>query len=278
MTLGQIGTIFHPSDFSDSSRVAFEHALKLAVLLKAELRIMHVTGDGGVDWTEFPQVRETLIRWKLLPAGSPRVSVGRLGIHVEKIVAHNPDPVGACTAELERNPADLLVLATHQHAGRMAWLGKSVAEPVARAARTMTLFIPYDSKGFVDSADGSFHLKSILIPVAKDPSPTGAINAVKTLTRFVRDVDGTVTMLHVGGGDAYLHDKPDERGWSWDQLTEEGSAAETILWNAAQMKSDLIVMTTKGRHGFLDLLRGTTTERVLRGAGCPVLAVPVGTA
>jgi nucleotide-binding universal stress UspA family protein len=33
-------------------------------------------------------------------------------------------------------------------------------------------------------------------------------------------------------------------------------------------------MATEGRHGFLDAVRGSTTERVLREAGCPVLAVP----
>jgi nucleotide-binding universal stress UspA family protein len=31
-----------------------------------------------------------------------------------------------------------------------------------------------------------------------------------------------------------------------------------------------------GKNGFLDVLRGTTTERVLREASCPVLAMPVG--
>jgi nucleotide-binding universal stress UspA family protein len=34
-------------------------------------------------------------------------------------------------------------------------------------------------------------------------------------------------------------------------------------------------MATEGHQGFLDALRGSTTERVLRGALCPVLAVPV---
>jgi nucleotide-binding universal stress UspA family protein len=33
-------------------------------------------------------------------------------------------------------------------------------------------------------------------------------------------------------------------------------------------------MATDGRDGFLDALRGSFTERVLRGVDCPVLAVP----
>jgi nucleotide-binding universal stress UspA family protein len=35
------------------------------------------------------------------------------------------------------------------------------------------------------------------------------------------------------------------------------------------------VMTTEGHDSMLDMLRGSTTERVLRGARCPLLALPV---
>ena len=49
---------------------------------------------------------------------------------------------------------------------------------------------------------------------------------------------------------------------------------ETILSAAKEVSADLIVMTTAGRDGFLDGLRGSTTERVLRGGMVPVLAIP----
>ena len=37
----------------------------------------------------------------------------------------------------------------------------------------------------------------------------------------------------------------------------------------------LTVMGTEWRHGFLDVLKGSTTERVLLETRCPLLAVPV---
>ena len=49
---------------------------------------------------------------------------------------------------------------------------------------------------------------------------------------------------------------------------------EGILRAAEVGPADLLVLTTQGRRGFLDALRGSTTERVVRGARCPVLAVP----
>jgi nucleotide-binding universal stress UspA family protein len=49
---------------------------------------------------------------------------------------------------------------------------------------------------------------------------------------------------------------------------------DTILAVARERAADLIVMTTEGRSGFLDALRGSTTERVLRSGALPLLAVP----
>jgi nucleotide-binding universal stress UspA family protein len=37
---------------------------------------------------------------------------------------------------------------------------------------------------------------------------------------------------------------------------------------------NLIVMSTDGRNGFLDALRGSHSERVLRRIPCPLLAIP----
>ena len=44
---------------------------------------------------------------------------------------------------------------------------------------------------------------------------------------------------------------------------------------AAELKADLIVVGSHGRHGFA-LLLGSTANGVLHGAGCDVLAVRVG--
>ena len=49
-----------------------------------------------------------------------------------------------------------------------------------------------------------------------------------------------------------------------------------ILAVAGECAADLVVMATRGHDGFLDALRGSTTERVVRHARCPVLGLPVG--
>ena len=143
--------VFHPSDFSAASETAFAHALKAALVAKATLTIYHVSPDRKENWTEFPGVRQTLERWGILPKDSPKSAVPELGIKVKKVVAQDKDPVKAVLGFLEHHPSDLIVLATQQDKGRVQWLGNSVAKPVARKSRQMTLFIPTGVEGFVSS-------------------------------------------------------------------------------------------------------------------------------
>src|SRR5688572_2922683 len=81
-----IRRIFHPSDFSDASIVGFAHALRLALATRCDLTILY-TGSVQTEnpWMEFPGVRKTLERWKLLPPGSPKEAVAKLGLNVEKV-------------------------------------------------------------------------------------------------------------------------------------------------------------------------------------------------
>lgn len=52
-----------------------------------------------------------------------------------------------------------------------------------------------------------------------------------------------------------------------------GMPVEHINESARTMKSDLIVMGTRGRTGLAHVLLGSTAEGVVRGAPCPVLTV-----
>jgi hypothetical protein len=56
---------------------------------------------------------------------------------------------------------------------------------------------------------------------------------------------------------------------------QDGNPTDTIL-QTAELEADLIVITTDGPESFLDGLRGTTSERVLRKARCPVANLRAG--
>jgi nucleotide-binding universal stress UspA family protein len=56
-------------------------------------------------------------------------------------------------------------------------------------------------------------------------------------------------------------------------LTRHGRPFEEIVGTAREMDVDLIIMGTHGRSGLSHILLGSTAERVVRNAPCPVLTV-----
>ena len=271
-----IDSILHPSDFSAASEVAFAHALKAALIAQSHLTVMHVSPSMAEEWTDFPGVRETLTRWGLLPKDSPRSAVPALGIEVRKVIAHHTNPVQSVLAFLRSHPTDLIVLATHQHEGRSRWLHHSVSEPIARQSGQMTLFIPHGMEGFVARQDGAVSLRNILIPIAPVPRAQPAIAAAVLLAHRLQCSIGTFTTLFVGArGNAPAVHWPAVPGWQWNGIVKSGNVIDAIVQTASDMGTDLIVMSTDGRHGFLDALRGSHSERVLHQTPCPLLAIPV---
>ena len=59
-----------------------------------------------------------------------------------------------------------------------------------------------------------------------------------------------------------------------DIQVSEGPAAENILAIAREKAPDVIVMATHGHTGVRHLMLGSVTEKVMRTAMCPLLAVP----
>ncbi len=270
-----IQSIFHPSDFSAGSEVAFAHALKIALVAESGLEVLHVAGGRKVAWTNFPGVRAMLERWRVLPPNSPRNAVTSIGIDVRKVVLNDADPVAAVERFLQKHPTDLVVLAAHAHKGHMRWTRASISRPIAAAAAAPTLFLPYGCEGFISREDGSPSLRNVLLPIDSAPSPELAVEAARRLTWALQCPDVTFTLLHVGGAGEMPAVRIEEQpGWTWRKVTREGDVVETILSVARECSADLIVMATAGRHGFLDALRGSTTERVLRSAALPLLAIP----
>jgi nucleotide-binding universal stress UspA family protein len=271
-----VGSVLHPTDFSEGSLVAFNHALKTAMLSRSRLTLLHVSA-AGAEWSDFPGVRGTLERWGELPKGSPKSAVAELGIKASKVVANEGNPVDAVIHYLDEHPTDLIVLATSKRDGNVHWLEKSVAEPVIRKAGEMTLLIPSGCEGFVSAQDGSVNLTNMLIPVAATPDPQPALNAAVRLVNKYQCPSGTFTIVHVGKADTMPRfDCPVVPGWTWKTELLSGEVIKSIVNAAKDFNADLVVMATDGRNGFLDGLRGSHSERVLRHGAVPLLTVPVG--
>jgi nucleotide-binding universal stress UspA family protein len=274
----RIESVFHPTDFTNASSVAFNHALRIALGNRSRLDILHVgsSGEDEADWFGVPQVRKTLERWKLLEKGSRREAVAqKLGLKVRKVDLRSKSPSVAITDFLEEAPADLIVLATHGREGPPRWLRPSVSEPIARNSKTATLFIPHGVRGFV-ADDGAVRLDRVLVPMDQKPDPQSAIDAMAFFLKSIDARPSFVEALFVGQpGRMPRVTAPTLPDCSFEASARAGKPVDEIVKSASDHQVDLIVMATEGHDGFLDALRGSTTEQVLRRAPCPVLAVPV---
>lgn len=99
-----------------------------------------------------------------------------------------------------------------------------------------------------------------------------AFDAVRDFIRSLNQAAAHFELMHVG------EVAPRFGGSGNDTVfpvtLQHGDPVDVILATADEKQVDLIAMPTAGHHGFLDALRGSTTERVLRHAACPVLALP----
>jgi nucleotide-binding universal stress UspA family protein len=143
--------------------------------------------------------------------------------------------------------------------------------------------------------------RQILAPIDFSDSSTHALRYAAALARWY---GARVTALHVflnwpavniipslqpaavpGGADAMRRDLEDHgrelvaaveaKDVAIDVLVTEAPAVlGEILAQATRLSADLIVIGTHGRGGVDRLFLGSITEKVLRKAACPVLAVP----
>jgi nucleotide-binding universal stress UspA family protein len=270
--------VFHPTDFSPASMAAFGYALKLSLGMRSDLTIMHVDpARADPDFEDFPRVRATLIRWGMLKEGATKEDLLALDLGVRKIRAMAETPVPSILQLLWRRPADLMVLATHPQDRLDQWLSEPIGESLARKSRTMSLFVPDQSRGLVSLDTGAVSMQRILIPVDHRPLAQTAVDAACIITAALGVQIARFDLLYVGAKANLpnLH-LPRQEGWTWHQNVTTGVVVDEIFDVATWLQPDLIVMATEWRHGFLDALRGSTTARILRRTTCPLLAVPSG--
>ncbi len=275
-----VNSVLHPTDFSDASNRAFAYALAIALLRQTELTILNVSEESeeNIPWSSFPPVRKTLERWNLLEEGSARPAVyNELNVEVRKIAVRSRHPIRATLRFLEQQPHELVVLATEGSKTHKDWLHRSDAEAIARGSDAMTLFVPSRShRGFVSLENGDLNLRHVLMPIDGAIDFTAAIEFSRRAAEVIGDGDVVITLLHVGDQMPPISVLPEGSGWIWQTELRQGEPVGTMLAAAEELRADLIVMTTNGRDTLNQALRGSTTERVIRNAKCPILAVPDG--
>lgn len=90
-----------------------------------------------------------------------------------------------------------------------------------------------------------------------------------TVQNLAKDMeDGAKNKL-----EEFIKESPILQGVRYNYKMVKGIADEEIIKYAAESGTDLIVIGTHGRTGFEHVLFGSTAEKVVRKAPCPVLSV-----
>ena len=267
-----IRTILHPTDFSDLSGAAFAHALRIALAARCKLQLLHVVQRDAGAALSFPNVRRLLVQWGLLDEDDPlSEALTKLGLEVDNISLNGRDPAQSIVRFLREHPSDLIVIATHGRDGVDHWLKGSVSEDVFGRFAIPTLFVTHGARGFVSQVSGDIRLRRVLVPVDFSPTPSHAIKIIQRFGRLLTGENIIVHLIHVGNSvpsvNAAVPALP-------AVILRSGDVVKSIVDAAVEYDVDFIGMPTAGHHGVLDALRGSTTERVIRHAPCPVFAVP----
>jgi nucleotide-binding universal stress UspA family protein len=297
-----INRILCPIDFSDFSLDALHHGLALAQWYSAQLTLLHVyqvsqplpvdglPGSVPVDVDVDPNKMAEEVRRFCAPF------VGPSGRTVEVIVRPG-DAAREIRKEAERLPSDLLILGTHGRSGFERLFLGSVTEKVLRSTRVPVLTIPPPVR-----EPGSPLYKTILCPLEFSPA---SIRALEYALSLAKEADARLILLHAiedvlgeGGAQTLGHLTvseyyrqleqdavtrlravvPDEaRVWARpEERVVKGRAHQEILKVVADEHVDLVVMGVQGKGVVNRLLFGSTTHRVIREAGCPVLTLHGG--
>ncbi len=295
-----IRSILCPTDFSDASQHALDHAVAIAGWYSAKVVALHahqtvsaavaayaVAGGVGDTWLDSDEILAE--RRNLASAVAP---LRADGVELETEVLPGPAADTIVGYAAATSP-DLIVIGTHGAGGFTHLVLGSVTEKVLRRAQCPVLTVPPRAQ-----ATSMLPFRRILCPIDFSAS---SLAGLELAFSFAREGDAIITLLHVIDDpdenelfvarpyDVHQHhvqreqhvlnhlDKlvPDSvRDWSFRKLrVAHGKPYERILDVAAEERADLIVVGVQGRKPLDLMLFGSTTNQLVRRATSPVLTV-----
>jgi nucleotide-binding universal stress UspA family protein len=294
-----IERILCPIDFSDISHHALAHAAAIAKWYEAQLTMLYVfVSLPTVDVP--PLVLDDEDRARLIAQMREFACIVPREVPVDCQVQEAGLVHDAIVRQVDATKADMLVLGTHGRSGFQQLFLGSVTEKVMRKVKCPTLIVPPRAPDIAPDAPVQF--RRILCP---NDFSYSSLAALEYAINMAEEADSRLTLLHVTELPAALTQEPfvvdvelsrireaavnDARRRLEELIPEgarayckvdtavvEGRAYREILRQAAEKKTDLIVMGVHGR-GALDLLLfGSTTHHVIRASTCPVLIVRRG--
>lgn len=283
------------TDFSRTAEAAADWAASIARGLGARVHLLHVLTLPAPQphYTPAPSDLQSALQ----DAALEQLSRGASRLAGREIPVETDLQVGIPSQTIVRVSKDLdpvlLVIGTRGLTGLSHLLLGSTAERVVQRAECPVLTIHPEDVG------EHRPIETILVPTDFSEDAKKAVRlAHRLLSRFERKtrlvllhafnlpieytaygpIPTSVNYLEDAGIEAeqQLGEIADElrtEGLEVETVAREGYPPEVICQQAEELKADLIAMGTHGRSGLAHLLLGSTAERVVQKAPCPVMTI-----
>jgi len=297
----RIQNILATTDLSNDSITGVRYAVALAEKVGASAVLLHV-----VEFPPPPMPGMRAVTLSLQDSEIAKHARARLktlakreskgDLKLTPILRNGNSFYGIITAARER-AADLIVIATHGYTGAKRVLLGSTTERVVRHAPCPVLTVPARTTPRRTGKMPSLDLKKILVPIDFSKTSETALpwaaslaaesNAELILLHVVEKfpidyvlgrelMNETITPL-MKQAEAELKrmagSLSKSTGANVSAVVRDGKPFEEICSAAQKLSADLIALTTRGHTGLKRVWLGSTAERVVRHAFCPVLVV-----
>ncbi len=287
------------TDFSEVSRSVVPYGIEMAKKISAKLYVCHIIdlpaisvyGESVFDPISHQQYFIDFARKEI------ENQVAGADIEWEALISIGQTPDEIVRLVLENN-IDMVVTSTHGRSGlRRLFLG-SVTERLMRTLTCPLLVLPSEDTADEDHLRRRFPFRNIL--VAYDFSKDSE-QAFSTSLSIAQEFESNLHIVHVVEPTAYkdflkfpgspgeplpkdIHDSLKEgilelvpmEAFNWCEIQAEilvGKPYAEIVSYAGEKDIDLIALGVRGHGKVEELLVGSTTDRVIRRAPCPVLSV-----
>jgi nucleotide-binding universal stress UspA family protein len=297
----RLKNIICATDFSEPSKHAADYGVALAKEFSARLYMCHVIDMSyAAMYGECKDPVELEERIMRQANESLRSSIGEDPLDWEPRISkgHTSDEINRMATDIG---VDLAITATHGRSGLKRWILGSVTERLIRTLPCPLLVVRSPEHDFV--SPGSQKVKLDRILVGCDFSPDSNLSFQYALA-LARQFQCELHLAHVIESTIYKHilKSGPERGQDQHALFKEldeklknmipgeahaccaprtellaGQPYEELTKYAVTHNIDLIVLGVRGHSLMETLFLGSTTDRVVRQAPCPVLSVrPTG--
>jgi len=296
-------TILVGTDFSETAALALDRALDIALRHGCQIALIHVMQPelpiAAAEMIVVPPDYENLLR-EASTEGLTRAAdrAREAGVRVREILEIG-NPARQITACADAIQADLIMIGTRGNTGFKHLLLGSVAEEIVRIAKQPVLTVhPGDDRPIEP-------VQTLLFPTDFSPTADHALGVAMRLLAgsdkakilLVHTYHISPTIVPLGGfgkgimpafvenaqqlaesATAPVAEALRARGFEVEVLVKRGDPAEVVTELAADRGVDVIVMGTRGHSKLRQFLLGSTAERVVEHASCPVMTVHVSLA